>query len=160
MRFSSDDTRLTLASLTMFCAGTNLRGIQDVGFTDELSGDPIYGNDSISVGMPAGQHKGEGTLGLLTEVADTMRSNMGPNWGRTPWTISVSLYEPLGAGLVTYNATRVYLRKLDAKFGKPGGSDPVVETFGLVILDPIDWNGNPIAVSNGGASLTGLVISF
>lgn len=162
MRFSSDDTRLSLASLTLFCADTNLRGVQELSLTDELSGDPVYGNDSNAVGLPAGQHKGEGTIGLLNEVAEQMRQNMGPNWGRVPWTASASLYEPFGAGLIIYTATRVYIRKAEGKFGKPGGSDPNIETFGLVILDPINWNNNPMSVSLGGstAGLASLVLSF
>lgn len=160
MRFSSDDTRLTMASLSLSAGGLVILGIQKLSFTDELSGDPIYGNDSVSVGLPAGQHKAEGSLALLAEVADSLRQSMGPNWMRIPTVASATFFEPLGAGLINYTATRVYLRKIEMDAGKPGGSDPEVETFGLVILDPINWNGAPGVVSSATFGIPGLAISF
>lgn len=139
--WSSDQVRKSLASITIDVFGTIIRGVQKLTCTDELSGDPMYANGSVSIGLPAGQHKAEGSIGMIPEMADDVRAALGDQFSQVPTTIGITMFEPFGGVPLTYNLTRVYWRKLEVDFGEPGGSKGSVETFGLVILDPIDFNG-------------------
>lgn len=152
MQWTNDNTKESLASLSAFWQGYSLRGIQKITFTEELSRDAIYGNSSVSIGVPVGQHKAEGSLQVLSQEADNLRGVLGPNFGATPGTISYSLFEPLGAGILTYTATRVYLVKLEVDLGEAGGAKPSLETFSLIILDPIDWGNGTQIVTDQSAS--------
>jgi hypothetical protein len=121
--------------------GVTCRGIQKVTLTEELSKDPIYANSSVSIGVPVGTHKAEGTVQVITDEADSLRTAAGDQFGTRPGSIGITLFEPQGAGILTYNLTRVYIVKMEADFGEAGGQKPSLETFSIMILDPVDWNG-------------------
>jgi hypothetical protein len=159
MQWSTDQTRYSMASVEGDFSGLQLRGIQDLGLTDELTKDPIYGNSSVSIGVPVGMHKAEGALTLIPEEYDSLVFGLGDQFGTTPGTIGITLFEPNGAGVYTINASRVYLIKVEAKFGKPGGQDPATKALGLLILDPIDWGGLSIVrdQNSGALSLGGII---
>lgn len=140
-QWSSDQTRLSLASINIDVFGTIIRGVQKLSLTDEVSGDPMYGNGPTSIGLPVGQHKAEGSIGLVPEMADDVRAALGDQFSQIPTSIGITMFESFGGASITYNVTRAYWRKLEVDFGEPGGSKGSVETFGLVILDPVDFNG-------------------
>lgn len=158
MYWTSDNTKESLASMEARFFGVPLRGIQKVSLTEELSKDQIYANSSVSIGVAVGTHKAEGSLQVISQEADNIRQAAGPNFGTIPGTINISLFEPNGAGILTYKARRVYLVKIEADFGEAGGQKPSLETFSLMILDPIDWGGGVSIVTDQRAS--GLILSF
>ena len=157
MFWTSDNMKESLASMEANFFNLTLRGIQKVTLTEELSKDAIYANSSVAVGVPVGTHKAEGTLAVISQEADNLRQAAGDQFGTISGSLGISLFEPNGAGILTYNVSRIYLVKIEADFGEPGGQKPCVETFGLLILDPVDWNGISI-VRDQRAS--GLVLAF
>lgn len=157
MFWSNDQTKESSASMSADFAGVTLRGIAKLTFTDEVAKEPIYGNSSVSIGVPAGQHKAEGSLQVIVQEADNIITGLGPNYTQIPGTIGVSLYEPFGAGILTYDLTRVYLMKAEYDFGDAGGQKPVMVTFSFIALDPIVQNGN-VSVTDQQAG--GLILSL
>lgn len=160
-QWSSDQVRKSLASIEIDVLGTIVRGVQKLSLTDEVSADPMYGNSSVSIGMPAGQHKAEGSIGLIPEMADELRAALGDQFSQVPATIGISMFEPNGGAPITHNVTRVYFRKQEVDYGEPGGSKGAVETFGLTILDPVDFNGlSSIRDQRGATLLSFPVVAF
>jgi hypothetical protein len=140
-QWSSDQIRDSGASLEADFNGFTLRGIAKLTFKDNLERDEQFANSSVSIGIPAGTYKAEGTLETISAEADGLRQSLGTNFTQIPGSIGVSLYEPNGAGLITYNLTRVYLQGGGEVTIESGGQKSVTETLSFKILDPIDWNG-------------------
>lgn len=157
MQWTSEHTKESLASMEANFFGVTLRGVQKCSLTEELSRDPIYANASVSIGLPAGMHKAEGSIQVISQEADNLRQAAGPNFGQVSGSLLINLFEPNGAGILTYRASGVYLVKLEADFGEAGGAKPALETFGLLIIKPIDWGGVPIVTDQ---RASGLVLSF
>jgi hypothetical protein len=139
-QWTSDDFRDSLQSMEAHWAGAILRAIQSLKLEEEVSDEPIYGNDSIAIGLPKGTHKATGELVTIPSEADAIYEQLGNQWTQVPGSIGVTLRRPNGT---SYNVdlTRVYLRKTSIEFGKAGGSDPSLKTLSLRILDPVNWNG-------------------
>ena len=158
MQWTSDNTKESMASMEARFFGVTLRGIQKCSLTEELSKDPIYANSSVSIGVPVGTHKAEGSIQVISQEADNLRQAAGNNFGTIPGTLTINLFEPNGAGILTDKARRIYLIKMEADFGEAGGQKPSLETFGLMILNPIDWGGGTSIISDQRAS--GLLLAF
>lgn len=160
-QWSSDQTRFSLASVEIDVLGTIIRGVQKWTLTDEVSGDPMYGNSSVSIGLPAGQHKAEGAMGLIPEMSDDLRRALGDQWSQVPSTIGITLFEQFGGAPLTYNVTRAYFRKWEGDFGEPGGSKGATENYTITILEPIDLNGlSSIRDQRGGTLFSFPVVLF
>lgn len=141
--FSADYTKPSLASAEISVAGQSIRGVVKFSFKETVKADPQYGNGSTSEGTSIGQHSAEGSLGLFTNSAAALRQILGAGWYTTFLTVSCSLFEPNGAGLLTYTATRVRIGELEFDPGEPGGNAVAKETYAVTIHDPINWDGIP-----------------
>ncbi len=151
--FSADYTKLSAASASISFQGFTVRGITKFTFKETVKADAAYGNGSISEGAPAGQHSAEGSVSMFSPSAAALRQAMGGGWMTTMGTAMCSLFEPNGAGLLTYTATRVRLGELEFDMGEAGGNKPGIETFALTIHDPIDWDGIPAIFRPGAGGL-------
>lgn len=141
--WSSDYTKLSLASLELGLLGQTVRGLTKVTLKETVKREPVYANGSVSEGLPAGQHSAEGSIAMFSPSAAAVRTIIGGGWSQVPVFIAISLFEPLGAGLLQYNVSGAYLTELEADFGEAGGNKPGQETFALTIINPIDWDGLP-----------------
>lgn len=151
--FSADYTKLSAASANIDFGGYVLRGITKFTFKETVKADAQYANGSVSEGAPAGQHSAEGSVSMFSPSASALRQALGGGWMTRMGTATCSLFEPNGAGLLTYTATRVRLGELEFDMGEAGGNKPGVETFALTIHDPIDWDGIPAIFRGGGLVL-------
>lgn len=140
-QFSSDQVRDSLASLEATWVGVTLRGIQKLTFSDEVAIDPIYGNGSVSVGGPAGQHKASGSLQTITSELQNLMAGLGDQWSQVPGTIQLSLNEQNGDGFKSYTLTTVRITKVDLDFGEAGGNKGSMGTLDFIIFDPVDFDG-------------------
>lgn len=151
--WSSDYTKLSLASMELSVNGQTVRGIVKVTLKETVKRDPAYGNGSVSEGLPAGQHSAEGSVAMFSPSAAALRTIVGGGWSQSACVIAISLFEPNGAGLLHYGVSGAYLTELEADFGEAGGNKPGQETFGLTIIDPIDWDGLPAIYKQGSVGL-------
>jgi len=92
----------------------------------------------VSIGIPAGTHKGEFTLESIPEEVDEFLGTLGDQFYRVPGTFGISLVR--ATGLITFNVTRCYLNKNQVSL-EAGGQKGSTQTLTGIILDPIDWNG-------------------
>lgn len=134
----SDQDRISGATLEGDWNGAVFRGMQKLEVSDEVSRDPMYGNDSIAIGMPVGSVKGEITFETIPEEADEVLNALGPEFYKIPGTVGFSCMRANGLYLV--QLTRVYLNKQQITF-EGGGQKGSTGTLTGIILDPIDWNG-------------------
>lgn len=141
--WSSDYTQLSLASMELSVQGTTIYGITKTTLKETVERPPGYANGSLSTGQPAGKHSATGTLAMYSPSAAALRAVLGGGWSQVQFGIGISLFEPNGAGLLQYNVSGVTLGDIEADFGEAGGSKAGEETFSLVIVKPIDWNGLP-----------------
>ncbi len=149
--WSSDEARISGASMEADFNGSILRGMQKLDVSDEVSRDAMHGNGSISIGLPAGTHKGEFTLESIPEEVDEFLGTLGDGFYKVPGTIGISLVK--ASGIITINLRRCYLNKTQAAF-EAGGQKGSTSTLTGIILDPIDWNGLRGVVPGGGLSLS------
>jgi hypothetical protein len=151
--FSADYTKLSLASAHISFAGNEIKGITDFSFKEMVDAPAQYANDSVSEGAPKGKHSASGTISMFSASSAALRQVLGGGWSTTFLSVVNSLFEPNGAGLITYTATRVRLGELEFKNGEAGGSGSAIETYSLTIHDPIDWDGIPGIFRGGGTIL-------
>ena len=137
-QWSSDEERVSGAAMEGDFNGAIIRGFQKLDLSDEVGRDPMYGNSSVSIGIPAGTHKGEFTLESIPEEVDEFLGTLGDQFYRVPGTFGISLVR--ASGLITYNVTRVYLNKMQLGM-EAGGQKGSTGTLTGIVLDPIDWNG-------------------
>lgn len=156
--WSSDEERVSGAAMEGDFNGVIIRGLQKLDVSDEVTRDPMYGNDKVSIGMPGGTHKGEFTLESIPEEVDEFLNSLGDTFYNIPGTIGIQLVRP--SGLITYNLTRVYVNKTAVSI-EGGGQKGSTGTLTGVILDPIDWNSlRGVVAANQGNPFSFPVFSF
>lgn len=138
---SSAQTRDSLAALTADVSGYVMRSLQFLKFKDGVKRDPIFANSSVSIGMPAGQHVGDGSFQVIPSEAMAMLRNVGDQWTQVPTTLGCTLNQSNGGGVVGVGSDLIYLNDSDWDFGKAGGADPSLVTFTFTIIQPIDYDG-------------------
>lgn len=155
MDISLDQTRFSLASMTLDAAGITIIGCQDLSCKEQLETEPMYGNGSIVIGRTIGKLSGTGSLTMLPEEADSLVQQLGPGFGTVYWQLGATFLEVQGSGIYAVSASRVRISSKELKPGEPGGSKGSTIPFELTIDDPINWNGVTII-----QLLTQGVISF
>lgn len=139
--WSTDQSRLGLASAEADFGGVQLRGIQSLSISDSLDTDPMYGNGSTSIGAPVGMHKAEGQLVTIPEEADSCLQSLGNAFGRVLGSIGLTMAEPDGSGIYSVQLNRVKITKVELNPGEAGGQKGATKTISFIVLDPVDWNG-------------------
>jgi hypothetical protein len=159
--WSSDQTRLSGASMEGDWNGVTLRGIQKITISDEVQREPQYGNSSVSIGMPAGTHKASLELETIPEEADNVAQALGDNLSQVPGTVGIYSSEPNG-GTDDIELSRVFIDSINWT-GEAGGQKGQTKTIKCTVLDPVDWNGlklitdqreDALALSVGGFSIS------
>lgn len=143
-QWSSDQVRMSGASMEADWGGVTIRGISKLDMSDELQRDPEYGNDQVSIGLPAGTYKAELSLEVISEEADRLRNALGSSAARIPGTIGVSFFEAEGSEPIFYQVTGVYLNGSSLSV-EAGGQKSNKETLKAIVTQPIDWNGFQLA---------------
>lgn len=139
--WSSDDTRFALSSASVTLSTVTMRGLQGMKITDEVSGEPIYGNGQLPLGLPPGAFKGSLSFSTIPEEGDTALAALGSGWTQIPGTLAITLIEPNNSTIYDISAGGVYLRKLEADLGEAGGGKGSMFAFEGLILQPISWGG-------------------
>ncbi len=140
MFFSSQQARFSGASIEGDWQGVTLFGIQSIEITDELDGEPMMGNGSVAIGMPAGSHKASITLETIPEEADALLQRLGNNFSQIPGSVGLSMSEPFGAGVYLVEVTGIYIRSCSFK-AESGGQKGSTKTITGTVLNPVNWNG-------------------
>jgi hypothetical protein len=161
--WSSDQSRLSLASAEADFSGTTMRGLQSITISEEMSADPMYGNGSVSIGAPIGTHKAELTFKTIPEEADNILQSLGPAATRVLGSVGITMAEPNGANPYLINLTNVRILKMEADLGEAGGQKGSMKTFTCAVYDPVDWNGiglieNPNADDGGIVGFVGSLL--
>ena len=140
MRWSLNQTRYSLTSLSLAVGGGHVVGTQMTKIGEELGGDLMYGNSPIAMGKVIGQLKGSAQIGIIPEEADELFGRIGLGFGEVPIGLSASLVEIYGAGIYTVSCDTCWLTKPDLDIAKDGA----VITIDLTLASPVSWNGNTI----------------
>lgn len=138
---SSDQIRDSLAALTADVGGFVMRSVQTLKFKDGVKRDPIFANSSVSIGVPAGQHMGDGSFQVIPSEFMGLIQNVGDQWTQIPTTLQCTLNQQNGGGVVGVGSDMIMLNDSDWDFGKAGGSDPSLVTVSFVIVKPVDYDG-------------------
>jgi hypothetical protein len=161
MFWSSDQTRLSGASMEGDWNGVTLRGIVKATVTDELSRDPQYGNSSVSNGLPAGTHKASLELETIPEEADNVAQALGDSLSQVPGTVGFYSSEPNG-NTDDVELSRVFIDSISWTV-EAGGQKAQTKTIKCTVLDPVNWNGlrlitdqreDALSLSVGGFSIS------
>lgn len=137
MRWSLNQSRFSLSSLKLNIFGNTIIGTQVISITETLTGDIMFGNGPLGIGMVIGTLSGDAEIGLIPEEDDNLLQSIGSGFMEIPISLIASFYEPAGSGIYTVTQDAAYIREgaLD------GAREGAVIKRKLKMTGATNWNG-------------------
>ena len=137
MRWSLNQTRFSLSSLKLSVNGVPIIGSTVTTISEAVSGELMFGNGPVGLGMVIGTLQGDIEMGFIPEEDDNLMKSIGSGFVEVPIGFVASFYEPAGSGIYTVSNDAIWI--------KEGALDAARE--GAVIKrkfksqNPTNWNG-------------------
>jgi hypothetical protein len=121
-------------------------GVTSIDYDDDLKRAPVYGAQTVQLGLTNGKYEAHGSITLLLNPANLLIATLGAigipfgGFRYVPITVSVA-YAAIGPLPTVLDSFVCYLGKQDSK--NKVGDEPSERTFALYINGAISWNGFP-----------------
>ena len=123
-----------------------IAGIKRIAYKDNLTRKPVYGTQSVQIGLTRGKYEASGEIEVYLRTA-VLTFFLNPALRMIPFPLTVT-YGPNGDGLVTVDIIpQVLIGDIDAD--QPEGDEALTRKFNLIIPQQILWNGIPSIVDSG-----------
>lgn len=141
MIWGLNKNRFTLESGRIILAGQiEVMGLYSFTPKEELTGkELIHANGQRSVGKTKGKLKGNADMELLLTEYDQLVQYLGDGFGDEDFDIVAHFSEPGSDGEYTVGVSGASI--LSSEQGLSNDGKAIVQKIGLLITDPIDWNG-------------------
>jgi hypothetical protein len=126
--------------------GTTIQivGATSIDYDDDLKRAPVYGTQTVQLGLTNGKYEAHGSITLLLNAANLLIDTLGTigipfgGFRYVPLTVSIA-YATVGPLPTNLDSFICYLGKQDSK--NKVGDEPSERTFALYINGAINWNG-------------------
>lgn len=134
--WSLNTPRLGLSSLKLSINGITIIGNTVSTVKESITGELLFGNGPIAIGIVQGTLSGEATFGFIPEEHDKILQSAA-FWAEYPMSFSGAMFEPASGALYSFSNDTVWMRDVELDVAREGAI--IKSTFKT--QNQTQWNG-------------------
>lgn len=117
--WSSNAPRLGLSSLKLAINGITIIGCTVASFKESITGEFMFGNGPIAIGIVQGTLSGETSLGFIPEEHDKI-VQASLFWAEYPMGVTATMFEPASGSIYTVSNDTIWMRDIELDIAREG----------------------------------------
>ena len=117
--WTSDAPRLSLSSLKLSINGISIIGCTVASAKESMTGDFVFGNGPLALGIVQGTLSGEMSLGFIPEEHDKILQ-ASSFWAEYPMGVSATMFEPASGSMYTLSNDCIWMRDCELDVAREG----------------------------------------
>lgn len=135
-RWSMNTSRLNLSTLKLSINGITIIGCTVATAKESITGEFMFGNGPIAIGIVQGTLSGEMSLGFIPEEHDKILA-AAVFWAQYPMSAAATMFDPGSGSIYTLQNDTIWMRDCDLDVAREGA----IIKSSFKTQAPTSWNG-------------------